>query len=592
MIGNVLRIRYQLVQLLYDTPIFRVFAAQDKEASREVSVRVLRERYAGDEKFVAALRDAVRSVSAVIHPGLDSLYEVDTDDDATFIVGELAKGMSLAEKLKKLATFSVPAALEVAISVGEALEALHKAGLAAGDITSNSILVKSDGETKLLNAGLWPAYFENSQARQAVLDAFGPYIAPEISKGSLPNPTTDIYSLGVVLFEALTGRHPYRANDPVALALHHATEPVPSAKELNPAIPQALDQLIKKALAKSPRDRYADAGEMLADLRAIQQALRFGKPVPEVAVITAPLDQSAPAKAVAPAPAPKPVREPKPAPPPPPERDGSELPGWIKAIFIFLLGVVFVIVVYFLMANSQTGKSIAVPNLVGMSLDQAQSKVGAAHLSIRQSRQVASDQIAAGTIISTDPPAGAQVFEGRQIDAVVSSGSRFVEVPDLRGMTQDKAKSVLEKAGFGLDSSIDQQPDRNIPIGEITDQVPPPGQKYAKGTKVRITVSSGRALRSTSSDQNIKYVYTLHIHLTDLQQPATVRIDMTDSRGTKTIREESRNPGETYDVSAEGYGSPVTFRIFYNGELVKQVEASADNAENSDSTDNSDSDQL
>jgi hypothetical protein len=582
-IGTVLRIRYELTQLQSENPIFKTFAAIDKLQGREVSVRIIRDAYASDPELIELLSTVIRKLSAARHPGIEELYELDSDEGTTFVVGQLSRGATLSERLRKLATFSVPAAVEAAIGISDALQALHRSGMAHGDVGGHSILLLPDGEVRLQNAGLWEAYAGSQTAQDAMLAIMAPYMAPEISRGGLPTPASDVYSLGILLFELLTGRQPFRADNAIGMAVRHATDPVPNAKGLNPSIPQTLDYIVQKAMSKSTATRYADAGEILSDLRMLQDALRFGKSLSwPIRKEEAPEPEPQPTmtpKAVAASPKPKPVptaREP---------REEGDVPVWLKVPIAFVAGILVVMVVYFLVLNFSKSKSVHVPELKRLTASEAMAHLKSLGLVMQRKGSEASEQVPAESVIRTDPPAGATVYQGSAVGVVVSSGSRFVEVPDVRGVTVDKARTLLSSVGLQLDDRVEQVHDNNVESGMIVSQVPPPRESHERQTRVHVRVSSGRGASSGERDPNAnsKYVYSVKIKLTDIDKPVLLRVDMTDNRGTKTVHESRHNPADEINVSAEGYGSDVSFRIFYDGDLVKQVAASPDQTnQNSD----------
>lgn len=584
MIGSVLRVRYELTQQIVENPVFEVFAAQDKVQGREVCVRLLRGQFAKDQDFVETLTQVVKRVAAFHHPNIEELFEVDSDDDAVFVVGQLTKGSSLAERLRKLATFSVPGAVETGIAVCEGLQNLHRSAIAHGDLSGRTIMMQSDGEIRLQTPGFWEAYYTNSSARDSMLALNAAYIAPEVSRGSLPSPSSDVYAVGVILYELLTGRQPYRGETPVAIAVQHATEPVPSPKALNPSVPLALDGIVKKALAKSVDERYRDAGELLSDLRMLQDALRFGKSMPWP---PRPIAEPVLGEAAASTPRPA-VPAPAAAAAAPRKRvkttDDADVPVWIRIAIAFFSGLLFVIIVFFMFANFQRPTTVKVPELKRMNETLAGQTLSKLGLRIGTRKEQPSEQVPAGNILSTEPPAGTPMYPDNPVNVVVSTGSKFVEVPDLRGVTADKAKEVLASVGLVLDEDhIEDVPDRNLDKGLIVSQTPPPRGKYERNTRVRVKVSSGGSrVSSSGGDANTKYLYTIKITLSDVDQPVLLKVDLTDSRGTKTLREEEHSPGDQVQITAEGYGSEVYFRIFYNGELVKEVPAKAGSSDNTE----------
>jgi len=586
-IGSVLRVRYELTKLLSENTFFAHYSAYDKVQSREVSIRLVKEPYAKDAELLKTLEDLVKRLSSVRHPAIEELYEVDSDDNAVFIVGQLTPGASVAERLHKLATFSVPATIEVGIAICDGLQALHRAGIADGDVSSATIAMQADGEVRLQNAGLWQAFFENQQGREAFLIATAAYSAPEISKGALPTPASDIYSLGVLMYELLTGRKPYVGDSALVLALKHATEPVPSVRQASPSAPQPLDHIVAKAMSKAPADRYADGGEMLSDLRMLQDALRFGKsltwPLRAEGAKVAPVE-TAPATSGAPSEksAQKKVKAPK---PPKPEVE-SDVPGWLRNIILFAAGILAFVVFLVMYLSLNKPVMLKVPQLKNLTMSEAKQTLESIGLKLTVEKTKPTNG-PADTILSTDPGPGEAILKGEDVKVTVSAGSKYVEVPDLRGLTPDKARETLRSVGLDLDDRIDKTPNKDVDEGLIVSQAQPPRGKYERGTKVRVQVSSGRQRTRTSDDPDAdrKYVYTLTVKLSKLDQPVRVRVDMTDARGTKTIVDAEHNPDETLPIKAEGYGSQVTFRIFYNGELVKQMPVSAKDAKQSDSTD-------
>lgn len=396
----------------------------------------------------------------------------------------------------------------------------------------------------------------------------------------------------MLLYELLTGRKPYSGESALILALHHATEPVPSVRASVGTVPQALDQIIAKAMAKSPSDRYANGGEMLSDLRMMQDALRFGKsmtwPRPEsekqaaAAVVANVPPGSAGQKKAEPE---KPKREKRPKP-----ENPADVPGWLRAIFIIFVWVVIVVFAVVWYNGYSKPVALQMPDLKNQTVDQARQELKKQGVSLTVSRTIASDG-PANVILRTDPGAGEEVLKGGYVRATISGGSRFVEVPDLRGLTIDKAKQELQTIGLDLDNRINKVPNRDVKAGLIVSQAQAPRGKYERGTKIEVDVSSGRG-RDWSNDPNAdrKFVYTLTLKLTKLDKPVRLKVEMTDARGTKTIIDNEQNPNDAVPLKAEGYGSEATFRIFYDGELVKQMDVPSDGSQNSgDSSDSSDS---
>lgn len=578
MIGQVLRIRYELVQSVHDGPIFALYTARDRVQNRDVHVRVLKEPFAHEPDFVEALKKAVHKTVNLQHPGLERIWEVDEDEQTVFMVGDATNGAALTERIKKLAPFSVPVSVGTAIGICEALSAVHSSFQVHGDLGPHNICVTPEGEARVQMAGIWEAYSASATAGAVVLPQLAPYLAPEISKGGMPSPASDVYAVGVILFELLAGRKPYIADHSVAVAMMHATEPTPEVRTLNPSVPVALNEIVKKAMAKEPEQRYRSAGDLLSDLRMVRDALRFGRS------LTWPLQAGAPeaevgAKAVAPAASAKPGKGGK--------KDSdiwiddfdeppADIPTWLKMTMVFFGSLVVFMVGGWILFNLSKPKMVTVPVLSRLTLTDAEARLKSLKLSMRVNQRQASDQFAADTVISSTPVAGSKVYEGNTVGVVVSAGSPFVEVPDLRGLTADRAKVMLDTIGLRLDDRINQVRDRDIEEGQIVAQTPERGNRVERGTRVRITISSGRNRPEPEPNPTQKYLYTVSIRLTDVLESVNLRVDLTDDRGTRTVHESMQGPEDQVEITAEGYGKEVVFRIFYDGQLVKQLTKRAD----------------
>ncbi|MBL1152668.1 MAG: serine/threonine-protein kinase [Armatimonadetes bacterium] len=565
-IGRVLRIRYDVVQLIGDGPVFRSYVARDRVQGREVCIREFKPPFDKEPEFVDAVRKCVDSLGDVKHPSVERLLEVDEDEGTPFIVGELSAGSSLAERIRRLAPFSVSVAVSTAVSICEGLTALHDAGIVHGDVGEPNIWVSTTGEARLQLAGLWQAYSASQTAGGVVLPAMAPSLAPEVSQGAMPSPSSDVYGVGVILFHLLTGRMPYHAEHPVALAMKHISEPIPSTRSINPSVPVALDRVVQRALAKNPEERYQTAAGLLSDLRMIRDALRFGR---KPTISDSPRRDEKPTQV---APAMSAARRPRSK---PDEREWEEseprdVPTWLVMAMVFLGSLVVFMLAGWLFFNLSRPRAIVVPDVTRLTLREAQDRLQSAQLRVRVARRESNEEVPADTVLESEPPAGAKVYEGNTVQLVVSAGSRFVDVPDLRGRTLDSARELLDTIGLKLDERIEEQRDRDMEPGTILAQAPPPRQRAERGTAVRVTVASDRST-STSAEANKRYLFTIRIRLRDIENSVMLRVDLADSRGTRTVYENEHSPEELVEITAEGQGPQATFSIYYDNELVKQV---------------------
>jgi serine/threonine-protein kinase len=579
MIGEVFRSRFELSLDLGETPLFHSFAAKDRLQGRDVCVRVLKSPFKEEPEFLLKLTQVVRQVSNVSHPGLERLHGADGETSEPFLVSELSKGTSLLERLKKLGALSVPVAVQTAIGVCEAVETLHMAGVVHGDLGSHNVAVGAEGELKVQLYAVWQAYASSSNAGSAMLPLMAPYLAPEIGKGGFPSTASDVYAIGVLLYEMLSGRYPFHAETPVAMAIKHATDATPNVRMMNPSVPVVLAEIVKKAMSKEPEDRYRDAGDMVSDLRILQDALRFGR------TLNWPIrEETKPAPSHPVAPKMSAIREPKRKEADEPaanehyyeEEESADVPGWIKALIILFAGIMATLVVFWVVFNMNKPRMVDVPDLQRLSVTEAMSRLDGIGLKLRIARRQANDQVPQDQVIEASPPPGEKVYEGSTVSVTVSAGTKFVAVPDVRGMTPDEAKTMLGTLSLSLDSDIEIVADKNIKQGDIVGQIPEAGAKVQRESKIRVRVSGGKTVKvEEDASAKSKYQYTLRVHLIELENNVTVRIDLTDARGTKTVHEADHEPDELVEVIAEGYGKKATFRIFYDGELVSQKDVEA-----------------
>lgn len=575
MVGEILRIRYELLEEVGKTPIFTLFRARDRVSGRESTIRLFNQPFSGEGTFVAAVGEWVEMVRRISHPGIERMIELDEDEGRPFLVSEVVTGQSLADRIARLAPFSPPVAIGTCIRVCEAVVPLHAAGIMHGDLGPGNVIVAPDNSIKLMHGGLWETFSRSQFAGASMLGDLAPSLAPEITKGALPTAGSDVYAIGVLLFQLLTGKPPFTGETPMAIALSHATQPTPSPRELNPAVPEVLDNIALRAMDRDPQNRYPTVAALLSDLRTLQDALRFGK------TVTWPLNGEAPAKQpIAPKLSAlqaetKPAKASKAAKAPEPEEMEEALPPdvprWLSGLVYLAVIALLSLAGAWLYFNYNAPRLAQMPDVVGLSLTDAKSRLEPLNLNIRVSRREPNDRLPEGSIVAVSPAPGDQVREGSTVAAVVSAGSQFVETPDLRGRTLDDARTLLEALDLRLADPPATEYSRDVPEGQILAQVPERGRRIERGTEVRVTLSRA-SRRGDRAEQDLRtYQFNLQVRLPADTPSVLLRVDMTDARETRTIFEERRVMGDVVEIEARGAGPEATFRIFYDGELIKQV---------------------
>jgi serine/threonine-protein kinase len=578
-IGTLLRVRYELLQEIGQNPVFHSYVAHDRVTERNVVVRTLRGSYNSEAEFVGKLRHVFEKSKKIEHPAVARALEMDEDKGSWFLVYQYSPGQSLSERIRRASALGVSTAVTTAISLLEGLDAVHRLKLVHGEVGVRNVVVSNAGNATLLNPAVWEAYSASERAGVEMLPVLAPYLAPEVTRGAMPSAASDVYAMGVLLYEMLTGEKPYTGKSNVDLALAHATAELPTLRGRVAAVPEALEMILQKAMAKDPLDRYKDAGGMLADLRLLQDAMRFGRP------LTWPL--KAPAAASAPRVGPKlnvargeekeqrvAMKRAK--------ETGDGAPPWLAYTGMGMLAFAVLAIGWWAFFNLSAPRTLKVPNIVGMSFNEASSQLDRLNLKLRRIREVPSEDHAAGIVLSVQPSVGRDVKEYMYVDAVVSSGSKFVEVPDLVGKSLDEARRLLNSIGLAVAPNIRYVRTTEVGEGEVVSQRPPKHTRVERRSQVELQVSEGVPPDETIAPPDTTYVYRLSWTLPDLPTDILVRVEMSDSSSTRTIYEQMKGPNEEVEMEVEGQGRQATFYIYYDNELVQTITKSAGEEEQDD----------
>lgn len=582
LIGTLVGYRYEVISELTSDGLFDVYRGLDRQRNRHVKLRAVKPALAADHGFISELQDLCRLHETFQHPGLERVYEMAPHQDTFVIACEHEDGAVLEDRLKRLNSFQTPAALTTAIAVAEALDACHQAGLVHGDVSSRNIYSKQSDGIKLMCAGYWRAYSVNAFAARQALPAMAPYLAPEITAGDMPSPSSDIYAMGVLFFRLLSGRYPYMADTPAGMAQMHATALPPSLRRTNASVPQALDHVILKCLSKNPQDRYSSAGGVARDLRMIQDSLRFGKPIkttpepvrPVIAATAAAspdLPKAEPVKV-------RPIVEPVAKASEPQDVKSQEakekedgLPKWLAFMGYLAILCTVLTVAWWAYFNLSTPPTRKVPNLVGENVQQAAERLRALGLNM-ETQEKASDK-PMGVILELSPAPGEEVRENYPIRAIVSAGSAQVEVPDLRGRTLDEAKQLLATLGLEVSQEVEFDYDADLRPNLIMKQRPDPKTTIQRMSRIRVVVNTGVAGQANRGTPSRWHRYKLTIPLPDPggNDDLNVRVEMTDDDGAVTIHSGQHRPGEVIGVTVTALGKEVFFRVYINDDLWDQV---------------------
>ncbi len=475
-IGRVLSGRYELLRLLGRGGMAEVYAARDLTLGREVAVKLLLDRFLDDEGFTRRFQDEARHVARLNHPNLVAVYDTGSDGGQPYIVMELVDGRSLQEVIAS-GGLTEDRALEVVADACAALAYAHDRGLIHRDVKPGNILIADDGSVKVTDFGIARAVDNETVTRTASVLGTAAYLSPEQAQGMDVDPRSDLYSLGVVLYEALTGTQPFSGDSPVTVAYQHVQEPPRPPRDLDPGISPAAEAIAMRALAKNPVNRYQHAGEMYDDL----QSALIGGPVVAPAVMTA--DETA-------------LLQPGYT-----ERQviGYERERRRRTVGYTVIGILAVLalitMVWFLVGllSTDDGPRVAVPDVVDQPLELATGIIEDRGLVVGEVTEEASDTVEAGRVLRQRPMPETMVPEGSEVDLVLSAGQEVTMVPNLIGMTEEAALASLRDARLSAGDRT-REFSEDVPEGQIIRHDPIAGQEVPVGTRVSYVISGGEEL--------------------------------------------------------------------------------------------------
>ncbi|AHF07634.1 Stk1 family PASTA domain-containing Ser/Thr kinase [Desulfitobacterium metallireducens] len=487
--SKVLSDRYEIIEKIGVGGMAIVYKAKDLLLNRVVTIKVLREQFASDDDFVRRFRREAQSAASLSHPNIVSIYDVGKDGDTEYIVMEYVEGQNLKELIRNYAPLSSEQSINLARQIAEAIRHAHEHHIIHRDIKPHNILVTADGRAKVTDFGIARAVSAATMTHTGDIIGSVHYLSPEQAKGVQTNEQSDLYSLGIILYELLTGKVPYDGETPVAIALKHLQEnPVPPS-QLNPRISQGIENVILKAIAKAPERRYQTAVEFVEDLNHIQN----GEPIRK---IERPLEEDLDSTRIhkslsngvnAALSAYSKDEEPK------PNQPQKKRKRWIwvtAAVILLLIGVIG-----FGFRNYIGGGTTKVPNFVGHTVIEAGFMAEKSNLKLDSNppAEEYSDTVEKGKISSQDPVADTLVKDGRTIKIWVSKGPEMLKMPNLKTgkMTEEDAKNALKTARFTGDVNVTQDTTSNLPAGIVVGQNPPADILWAKNGKIDLQVSAG-----------------------------------------------------------------------------------------------------
>ena len=555
--GSVIGNRYKIQEKIGNGGMATVYKALDQILNRYVAVKVLREEFTTDEEFIKRFNAEAQSAARLTHPNIVSVYDVGQEYNIYYIVMELIQGKTLKQIIEEDGHLSWKWAVNIAIQIASALEMAHKNNIIHRDIKPHNIMITEDGVAKVTDFGIAKA------VSNSTITAFGTtlgsvhYFSPEHARGGYTDSKSDLYSLGVVMYEMVTGKVPFDADTPVSIALKHMQEePVPPIK-VNKEIPFAVNQIILKAMKKDPNERYQNASEMIKDLNIALKRPEggfveernfedsFTRRIPTVNVSD---NRNGNIKS---------------------DNEEEKPKGKIATFFynhpktkvasiiaLFVLIFVAILVITLTVINSSSPKDVQIPNVVNLTQEEAKQRIEQLKLKFAYKEEYSAD-VEAGHVISQDPQYinNYSVKEGSTVTVVISKGMEQTKVPKVIGMEYSKAESALTEAGLEVEKV--EETSQKVEAGYVISQEIDANTEVQKGTKIKIHVSTGTGIKKVTvtsvigkSSEEAKKI------LTDLKLEVNVVEDEDTSKSDGVVLKQSVDPGTSVEE-----GSAITITV-------------------------------
>ena len=490
--GKILGNRYEIIQKVGNGGMATVYKATDLILKRYVAVKILRDEFTTDDEFIKRFETEAQSAAKLVHPNIVSIFDVGVDNVIYYIVMELIQGKTLKEIiLEERGPLPWKWSVNVAIQIASALEMAHKNNIIHRDIKPHNIIITEDGIAKVTDFGIAKA------VSNSTITAFGKtigsvhYFSPEHARGGYTDAKSDLYSLGVVLYEMVTGKVPFDADTPVSVALKHMQEePVPPIDE-NPNLPEALNRIILKTLKKDPMLRYQSATELLQDLRTalknpsgdFVEDIEYDPTAKTQRISTNQYDKIGSKKG----------------------KKESKFKAFVREhkVLSSIIGLILLFLLAFggtmLVLNITNPKDVEVPNIVGLTREEAEKKVKEANLIFEVESEEYNADIEENHVISQEPKYMNnynKVKEKTTVKVVISKGTEKTKVPNVKGKEKEEAIQLIEEAKLKVE--VIEETSKTVKEGYVISQETDPDSEVNAGDTVKIHVSTGTGIKQVT----------------------------------------------------------------------------------------------
>ena len=493
MIGKILNNRYKILELVGEGGMATIYRAEDLRLKRIVAIKVLGEKLARDSEILSRFIREAQSAARLVHPNIVNIFDIGESDGINYIVMEYLESRNLKDIIQDNAPYSPDIALKIFLQVAEAIKFAHENGIIHRDVKPQNVLVTGNGTFKVTDFGIARAITSSTLTRTGTMMGSVQYFSPEQAQGKPVDRTTDIYSLGIMLYEILSGRLPFEGENPVSIALKQVQEDAPPLSSVNANISPAVNRMVMRALSKDPGERYQDMDEFIKAARQVLSGIAVGQSPDAgyeeyeeeditISDVRKEFDShEKKARTIRDNGREEQV-----------ETNGNDTRKGLP-IFIILLMIFLSFITYTLYKKGELGFMLnrdVVPDLEGISLTEAREKIDKQGWQIQIEGEIYHPKVPEGIIISQRPAVGVKLPRGSNIFVSISMGKPKVEVPQLSGLTISKAKVLLEerKLGWIVQDSVYSEA---VPKDVVVSQDPKAGEYVSPGRKIFITISLG-----------------------------------------------------------------------------------------------------
>ncbi|MGN1337511.1 MAG: Stk1 family PASTA domain-containing Ser/Thr kinase [Candidatus Coprovivens sp.] len=573
--GQKINDRYQIIKSIGEGGMANVYLAYDTILDRDVAVKVLRGDLANDEKFVRRFQREALNASSLSHPNIVEVYDVGDDNGQYFIVMEYIEGKNLKDLLKKRGKLTVSEVVDIMSQIADGLSVAHDSYIIHRDIKPQNIMILENGLIKITDFGIAMAMNATQLTQTNSVMGSVHYLPPEQASGKGSTLKSDIYSMGILMYELLTGKLPYRGDNAVEIALKHLKEPLPSIREEIDDLPQSVENVILKSAAKNPKNRYNDAREMYEDLKTVLDDSRKDEDKVEYQYPELDNDNKKFTKQIEKAVSIENNED---------KQENGDDDVKVKQItkdevkkenkILIILAAIFtglvivVAAVVFFMSGTLNAKSIEVPDVSGKEISEAISILQDAGFTIADEKKyISSDTVVEGNVVKTNPEAGTKRSKGKELTLYISTGDSKYEIEDYTGQNYVEVRAVLEHEGlYVIVQKKDVENEEDVDANAII------GQDVEPGTKL------------SEKDTIILYIPNVVTKYPDFTNGEWTREDVQafcDEHGVTLKVDEV--PGTSYDIGSiyyqsrtEGYtvasGTTLTIKIAIAGEIPEEEE--------------------